>query len=345
MTIVYRAIYDNALVHTDPEAAHHAAMLAIGAAGNVEATRRMLAHTIGRRGHAVTNPRLLAFPRPFPGVLGLAAGMDKNATAVLGMDALGFGFVEVGTVTAKPQPGNDAPRLWRHPEVEALRNRMGFNNDGAIVVGQRLRELRRTPAGRAAIVGVNIGKSKVTPLDDAAADYAATASEVARWADFLVVNVSSPNTPGLRELQDTAALEPILRAVREAAARATGREVPLLVKIAPDLSNDQIVEIAELAKRERLTGVSAINTTINHSYGEGGLSGAPLRARALEVVTLLRANLRREVIIASGGIFAPDHARALLTAGADLLEAYTGFVYEGPNWPGWMNRKLSEDQA
>ncbi|MDO5495620.1 MAG: dihydroorotate dehydrogenase (quinone), partial [bacterium] len=136
---MYRAIYDSLLVHTDPEQAHHAAMAAIGAAGTVEASRRVLQRTIGRRGRAVTNPRLLVFPRPFPGVLGLAAGMDKNGSAVLGMDAIGFGFVEIGTVTALPQPGNEQPRLWRHPEIEGLRNRMGFNNEGAVAVGERLR--------------------------------------------------------------------------------------------------------------------------------------------------------------------------------------------------------------
>lgn len=339
---MYRTVYDRVLIHTDPEKAHHAAIAAIGAAGATEASRRVLRQTYGRRGRAVTNPRLLAFPRPFPGVLGLAAGMDKNAEAVLGMDALGFGFVEVGTVTALPQPGNEQPRLWRHPDIEGLRNRMGFNNEGAAAIGERLRRLRATPQGRAAVVGVNIGKSKVTPLEDAPQDYAASTRYVARWADYLVVNVSSPNTPGLRELQDTEALAPILRVVREEATRATGREVPLLVKIAPDLSDAQVGEVAELARAEALAGVAATNTTINHDLGPGGLSGAPLRERALEVVGLLRAALgRRGVIMASGGIFTPEHGQQFLDAGADLLTAYTAFVYEGPGWPGRMNRALS----
>nr|NLD40115.1 quinone-dependent dihydroorotate dehydrogenase [Actinomycetales bacterium] len=338
---MYRAIYDTALVHTNPEAAHHAAMIAIGAAGNVEPTRRSLAATIGRRGPTVTNPRLLVFPRPFPGVPGLAAGMDKNATAVLGMDALGFGFVEVGTVTALAQPGNEAPRLWRHPDMEGLRNRMGFNNDGARVVGERLRRLRSSPQGRAVVVGANIGKSRATPLEDAAADYATSTRHLARWADYIVVNVSSPNTPGLRALQDAEALAPILRTVREEATRATGREVPLLVKIAPDLTDEQVVEVAELARAERLAGVAATNTTIAHDLGPGGLSGAPLRERVLEVVGILRRALgSRGVIMASGGIFAAEHGRAFLDSGADLLTAYTAFVYEGPSWPGRMNRVL-----
>lgn len=339
---MYRKIYDNVLVHTDPEMAHHVAVDAIGAAGNIEVSRRALAASFGRLGKAVTSPRLLAFPRPFPGILGLAAGMDKNATAVLGMAALGFGFVEVGTVTAFPQPGNEAPRLWRHPELEALRNRMGFNNDGAVRVGQRLRRLRQSAQGRQVVVGVNIGKSKVTALEDAASDYGTSTREVAQWADFLVVNVSSPNTPGLRELQDVEALAPILRTVRAEAAGVTGRDVPLLVKIAPDLTDAQVVEVAELVRSERLTGVVATNTTIQHEFGPGGLSGAPLRQRALEVVGLTRETLgHRGVIIACGGIFAATHGQALLDAGADLLEAYTAFVYEGPAWPGRINRALT----
>ncbi|HZK05884.1 MAG TPA: quinone-dependent dihydroorotate dehydrogenase [Actinomycetaceae bacterium] len=339
---MYRKLYDNVLVHTDPEAAHHLAVFAIGAAGNVEVSRRGLEKSFGRRGRPVTGSRLLAFPRPFPGVVGLAAGMDKNATAVLGMDALGFGFIEVGTVTALPQPGNEKPRVWRHPDIEGLRNQMGFNNDGAVVIGERLRKLRQTKKGRAVVVGVNIGKSRATPLADAAADYGTSAREVARWADFLVVNVSSPNTPGLRELQDVEALKPILERVRAEATRVTGREVPLLVKIAPDLADDDVVRIAELSNAEGLTGVVATNTTINHDLGPGGLSGVPLRDRALGVVRILRQHLSNPgVIIGSGGIFTPEDGRAFLDAGADLLEGYTAFVYEGPGWPGMMNRALS----
>ncbi|MDO5494811.1 MAG: dihydroorotate dehydrogenase (quinone), partial [bacterium] len=221
-------------------------------------------------------------------------------------------------------------------------NRMGFNNEGAVAVGERLRKLRATAKGRGVVVGVNIGKSRVTALEDAAADYATSARHLARWADYLVVNVSSPNTPGLRELQDAEALAPILRTVREEATRATGREVPLLVKIAPDLTDEQVGEVAELAKAERLAGVAATNTTITHEFGPGGLSGAPLRGRALEVVGLLRKHLgHRGVIMASGGIFTPEHGRQFLDAGADLLTAYTAFVYEGPSWPGRMNRALA----
>ena len=269
---MYRLLYDTVLVHTDPEAAHHAAIEAIAAAGRTEPTRRALKASVGARPGRVPNPRLLVFPRAFPGVLGLCAGMDKNAEAVLGMDALGFGFVEVGTVTAEPQAGNPRPRLWRHPDMRALRNRMGFNNDGAATVGQRLRELRRSPAGRAVVVGVNLGKTRTTALEDAEADYRSSTHEVARWADYLVVNVSSPNTPGLRELQQVEALRPIARAVREEARRVSGRDVPVLVKIAPDLADDELTAIAAMVVEEWLAGVVAVNTTIAHDLGPGGLS-------------------------------------------------------------------------
>lgn len=339
---MYRLLYDTVLVHTDPEAAHHAAIEAIAAAGRTEPTRRALKASVGALPGRVPNPRLLVFPRTFPGVLGLCAGMDKNAEAVLGMDALGFGFVEVGTVTAEPQAGNPRPRLWRHPDMRALRNRMGFNNDGAATVGQRLRELRRSPAGRAVVVGVNLGKTRTTALEDAEADYRSSTHEVARWADYLVVNVSSPNTPGLRELQQVEALRPIARAVREEARRVSGRDVPVLVKIAPDLADDELTAIAAMAVEEGLAGVVAVNTTIAHDLGPGGLSGPPLRDRALEVVRLLRRDLgARPVIIASGGITDAATGREFLDAGADLLQAYTAFVYEGPLWPGRVNRALA----
>lgn len=339
---MYRLLYDTVLVHTDPEAAHHAAIEAIAAAGRTEPIRRALKASVGALPGRVPNPRLLVFPRAFPGVLGLCAGMDKNAEAVLGMDALGFGFVEVGTVTAEPQAGNPRPRLWRHPDMRALRNRMGFNNDGAATVGQRLRELRRSPAGRAVVVGVNLGKTRTTALEDAEADYRSSTHEVARWADYLVVNVSSPNTPGLRELQQVEALRPIARAVREEARRVSGRDVPVLVKIAPDLADDELTAIAAMVVEEGLAGVVAVNTTIAHDLGPGGLSGPPLRDRALEVVRLLRRDLgARPVIIASGGITDAATGREFLDAGADLLQAYTAFVYEGPLWPGRVNRALA----
>ncbi|MGM0384541.1 MAG: quinone-dependent dihydroorotate dehydrogenase [Actinomycetota bacterium] len=344
--MVYRLLYDHALVHTDPEAAHHVAVEAIALAGRTEPARRALKCSAGRLGGPVRNPRLLVLPREVPGVLGLCAGMDKNAEAVLGMDALGFGFVEVGTVTALPQPGNPRPRLWRHPEMRALRNQMGFNNDGAAAVGRRLRELRRSTAGRAVVVGVNLGKTRTTPLEDAVEDYRASTHEVARWADHLVVNVSSPNTPGLRDLQQVGALRPIVRAVRDEARRVSGRDVPVLVKLAPDLEEGEVSAVAAMVVEDGLAGVVAVNTTVAHDLGPGGLSGPPLRDRALTVVRLLRRELGpRPVIIASGGITDAASGQAFLDAGADLLQAYTAFVYEGPFWPGRVNRELARAAA
>lgn len=340
--MVYRRIYDSLLVHTDPELAHEIAVAAISRAGRIELSRRSLAATIGRLGEPVRNPRLLVFPRPIPGHLGLAAGMDKNAEAVLGMAALGFGFVEIGTVTAYAQPGNEKPRSWRHPDIEGLRNRMGFNNDGATVVAERLRKLRASAAGRAVVVGANIGKTKVTPLAGAVDDYLASTRLLARWSDYMMINVSSPNTPGLRDLQQVESLAPIARAVRDEARRVSGRDIPVFVKIAPDLSAEDIEAVSRMVVDEGLAGIAATNTTIDHSLGPGGLSGAPLRGKAIPIVADLRRDLGRDkIIIASGGIFGADHAREYLAAGADLVQAFTGFVYEGAAWPGRINRELA----
>ena len=277
----------------------------------------------------------------------------------MGIDALaalGFGHVEIGTVTGEPQPGNPRPRLFRLPADRAIVNRMGFNNDGAEVVARRLadRARGRTP-GTGPVLGVNIGKSKVVPEDEAPRDYDKSARLLAPYADYLVVNVSSPNTPGLRDLQAVEKLEPLLRTVRTAADEATaGRTspVPLLVKIAPDLSDDDVVAVADLALALGLDGVIATNTTIRRDglrsdpalveqAGAGGLSGPPVRERALEVLRLLRDRAGdRLTLVAVGGITTPEDARARLDAGATLLQAYTAFVYEGPLWPRRLVRDL-----
>ena len=286
----------------------------------------------------------------FPAPLGLAAGMDKNAQAVKGFAATGFAFVEVGTVTAQAQPGNERPRSWRELDVRGLRNRMGFNNNGADAVARTLHTLRSSRSGRAVVVGVNIGKTKTTEPADAAADYAYSARALAPYADFLVVNVSSPNTPGLRDLQSTQALRPILEKVRAAADQATrgdgaGRRVPLLVKIAPDLADADVDAVADLALELGLDGIVATNTTINHERGPGGLSGPPLKERAVEVVTRLRARVGPTMtLMGVGGISTADDARALLDAGANLVQAYTAFVYEGPWWPARINAALSRQR-
>jgi dihydroorotate dehydrogenase len=278
----------------------------------------------------------------FAGPLGLAAGMDKNVTVVRGHIRLGFSHVEVGTITPKGQPGNEKPRAWREVKLRAVRNRMGFNNKGAKAAARHLARLRRSRSGRRLIIGVNIGKNRTTTPEAAAADYAACATALAPYADFIVVNVSSPNTPGLRDLQATESLRPILTATREAADASARKRVPLLVKIAPDLADEQVDAIARLVLELGLEGVEATNTTISHDLGPGGLSGPPLFPRALEVVARLRRELGPEpVIIGMGGITTVEDARAMLGAGATLLQGYTALIYEGPAWPGRLNAALT----
>ncbi|NMR21308.1 quinone-dependent dihydroorotate dehydrogenase [Cellulomonas fimi] len=338
---MYRLLFDHVLRRTDPERAHELASRVIRWAGDVPPVAGLV-----RRAVLPDPPRpVRAFGRELRGPLGLAAGFDKDAAGVRGLAMLGFAFVEIGTVTAHPQPGNPRPRLWRAVEQRGLRNRMGFNNEGAAAVAARLRRLRATPSGRAIVVGVNIGKTKVTPAADAPADYATSAGLLAPYADYLVVNVSSPNTPGLRDLQSVEALRPILTVVRQAADTATaergGPRVPLLVKIAPDLLDPDVDAVADLAVELGLDGVVAVNTTIAHDLGEGGLSGPPLRARGLEVVRRLRARLGPgPVIVGVGGITTAADARAYLAAGATLVQGYTGFIYHGPAWAGRLNRAL-----
>src|SRR5687767_12765876 len=271
----------------DPEKAHERAVGAIRAAGPV--TRRVI-----RVPPAARTVMGIAFPHAF----GLAAGFDKNARAVPGLLGLGFGHVEIGTVTARPQPGNPPPRLVRLVDDQALVNRMGFNNDGAAVVASRLHRLRRTRVGRDAVIGVNIGKTKVVPPEEAVADYVESARLLAPFASYLVVNVSSPNTPGLRDLQAVDELRPLLTAVKAVTdAPGTGPRVPLVVKIAPDLADDDIDALADLALELALDGISATNTTIQRpvtlrtapekvdAAGPGGLSGPVLRERSLEILT------------------------------------------------------------
>lgn len=349
MSLPYSLLFNGVFRRMDPERAHELAFGLIERAGSVSVLRDVvqggLAPYLGR---GIGGPgSVRVFGRVVPAPFGLAGGFDKNARAVRGLTMLGFGFVEIGTVTAHPQPGNDTPRMWRELDLRGVRNRMGFNNEGAAAAAERLRALRSTKAGRAIVVGANIGKTKVTPAAEAAGDYATSARLLAPWADYLVVNVSSPNTPGLRDLQATESLRPILEAVRAAADEATqvgsgGRRVPLLVKIAPDLADDDVDAVAALALELRLDGVVAVNTTIGHDRGPGGLSGPVLRTRGLQVVSRLRKRLGEgPVIIGVGGITTADDVRAYLRAGADLTQGYTSFVYEGPFWASRINRALT----
>ncbi|HTA89095.1 MAG TPA: quinone-dependent dihydroorotate dehydrogenase [Polyangiaceae bacterium] len=289
--------------------------------------------------------RVSALGLSFAHPIGLAAGFDKNATAYEALAALGFGHVEVGTVTAHAQPGNPKPRLFRLPADRALINRMGFNNLGAGVVATHLTERRSVP------LGVNIGKTKVVPETEAIADYVTSARLLGPLADYVVVNVSSPNTPGLRALQAVELLRPLLAAVKAELASATARR-PLLVKIAPDLSDEDIDAIADLALDLGLDGIIATNTTISRSglrtpkeqveaCGAGGLSGAVLKARSLEVLERLYCRVgKRLTLVSVGGIETAEDAWARLRAGASLVQIYTGFVYGGPLAVWAMHRGL-----
>ncbi len=331
---VYDAVFDRVLVRMDAERAHHLAYDALRAGGPV----------LNRVSAPRTAP-VEAMGLTFPNRLGLAPGFDKNALVYDRMGAFGFGHVEIGTVTALAQPGNPRPRLFRLPQDRAIVNRMGFNNDGATAVSSRLSRRRRGGL----VLGVNIGKSKVVPDDDQAAveaDYETSTRLLAPHADYLVVNVSSPNTPGLRNLQAVEKLAPLLVHVRRTADRAsTERQVPLLVKIAPDLSDEDVLAVADMALDLGLAGIIATNTTISRAglrtpaakveeIGAGGISGAPLTVRSTEVLRLLRGRVGdRLTLIGVGGIATPEQARERVAAGADLVQAYSALIYGGPTWP------------
>jgi dihydroorotate dehydrogenase len=290
-------------------------------------------------GRPPASARVTVFGRELPSPVGLAAGFDKEAHVYAPLLALGFGFVEVGTITAEGQAGNEKPRLFRLPKDRALINRMGFNNCGAERAAHNLAGRDRAQG----MVGVNIGKTKLTPPEHAIDDYVKSATRLGPLADYMVVNVSSPNTPGLRDLQAVSTLGPLLSAVRSALDFASPhRRVPLLVKIAPDLADEDIDAVADLARELGLDGIVAVNTTIGRSgltsdpheveaCGAGGLSGAPLAARALDVLKRVRARLGPEaVIISVGGIERRDQVEERLAAGATLVQVYTAMVYEGP---------------
>ncbi|MDY0912023.1 quinone-dependent dihydroorotate dehydrogenase [Rathayibacter festucae] len=336
---MYPLLFSTVLSRLDPEQAHHLAFPVVRALGPVAPLVRKL--TVPRADLSV-EALGLRFRTPF----GVAAGFDKDATAVLGLGALGFGHVEVGTLTARAQPGNDRPRLFRLIADRALINRMGFNNHGARAAAGRLARLRGA-RGRP-VIGVNIGKSRVVDVDDAVEDYLVSARMLAPLADYLVVNVSSPNTPGLRGLQEIDKLEPLLAAVAEAADTT-----PLLVKIAPDLSDEEVVRVAELAVRLGLAGVIATNTTLSREglrtdravverAGAGGLSGAPLAARALEVLRVIRGVVPAEFcVISVGGVDTAEDVQERLDAGATLVQGYSAFVFRGPLWARQINCGLA----
>ena len=340
--MMYRALR-RALFLIAPERIHTWVFALLRAVTAVLPLRRLLTRWLAPHVPVLATT---VFGVPFAGPLGLAAGFDKDGRGLRTWGALGFGYAEVGTVTAQAQPGNPAPRMFRLPDDRALLNRMGFNNHGAGELALRL--ARHTPE---VPIGVNIGKTKVTPPEGAVDDYAESARLVGPLAAFLVVNVSSPNTPGLRDLQAVSALRPILSAVKAATS------TPVLVKIAPDLSDDDVDEIADLAVELGLAGIVATNTTVSRSglatpgaevLGTGGVSGPPVASRSAEVLRRLYRRVGdRLVLISVGGIETADDAWDRITSGASLLQGYTGFIYGGGLWAKHIHdglaRKLHED--
>lgn len=323
--MLYRLVFNLVFRRLNPEFAHEIVALGLRVASGLGILR-------APKSKGTEKVMGLDFENRF----GMAAGFDKNAVMIRPLHALGFSHVEIGTVTPRPQPGNPRPRMFRLVKNHSLINRMGFNNEGADVVAARIKKLRETQ-NRLPIIGINIGKNKDTPLENAASDYRYSTELLAPLADYLVVNVSSPNTPGLRDLQQVESLRPILSSVLEFAG---GK--PVLVKIAPDLSDEDIVATCDLVKELDLAGVVAANTTITRSGllaeqdqdQTGGLSGPVLLPRALDVASLVRRELGAgKTIIGVGGVSTKADFQQMLKAGADLVQAYTGFVYGGPLWP------------
>ena len=343
---MYRFVYWLVLSRLPVEGTHRVSFALLRALTAVPGVRALMSRMFAPRDSAL---RVRVFGRDLPGPLGLAAGFDKNAAGIGPLLALGFGFVEIGTVTAEAQPGNPKPRMFRLTRDRALINRLGFNNRGAAAAAARLTH-RPDPNST---IGVNIGKTKRVSEADAIADFVHSATTLAPLADYMVVNVSSPNTPGLRDLQAVEKLRPLLSAVRIACDTASPmRRVPLLVKIAPDLADGDIDAVADLALELGLDGIIATNTTISRAnlatphaeaIGAGGLSGAPLKQRSLDVLRRIRARTGSKlVLIAVGGIETGEDAWARIRAGATLVQAYTGFIYGGPAWPRRVQRDLAE---
>ncbi len=338
---MYSFIFRVFFARMDPERAHTLAFRVI---------RLLPALGLGAVVRRFTRPsdslRVMALGLEFDSPFGVAAGFDKEGTGIRGLGQLGFGHVEVGTITARPQPGNEKPRLFRLLADRAVINRMGFNNHGARSAVEVISKARARPIRP--VIGVNIGKSRVVDVDDAIDDYLASTTALAPIADYLVVNVSSPNTPGLRGLQELEKLRPLLSAVKVAAGMT-----PVLVKIAPDLSDDDVTAIAALAV-ELLDGIIATNTTLSRANlvtdaatvaaaGAGGVSGPPVAARSLELLTLIRSVVPAEFcVISVGGVETAAHVAERLAAGATLVQGYTAFLYRGPLWARQINRGLAK---
>ncbi|WP_187262747.1 quinone-dependent dihydroorotate dehydrogenase [Pontibacter beigongshangensis] len=340
---MYKTLIRPLLFKIDPEKVHYLIVDALKAGYKLP-----LSKTISNSLFQVTDPRLERelFGIKFPNPVGLAAGFDKDARLIDEFANLGFGFIEIGTLTPKPQPGNPKPRIFRLPPDGALINRMGFNNGGVEEAAARLRTRKSK-----VIVGGNIGKNKVTPNEDATSDYLYCFKALYDVVDYFAVNVSSPNTPDLRALQEKEPLKQLLLALQEQNGKMP-KAKPILLKIAPDLNESQLNDIIEIAIEARLSGIIATNTTISregltmpgatvNEMGAGGLSGKPLTKRSTEIIRYLRQHLPAEIkLIGVGGIMTADDALEKLQAGADLVQLYTGFIYEGPALISQINRKL-----
>jgi dihydroorotate dehydrogenase len=324
-TAVYEKLVRPLLFALDPERAHQVTISLLRQASRLDLARRAL------RYFKPTGKPTTLFGLTFPNPVGLAAGFDKNGDLLPALAALGFGFVEIGTVTAKSQPGNPKPRIFRLSQYQALINRLGFNNDGAEVVAKKLRYWRDTNRWPAVPVGINIGKSKVTPLDQAVDDYLHSFRQLREFADYLVLNVSSPNTPGLRSLQERHSLSALLVAI----SSENIERKPVLIKISPDVSAAGLDDIVAACEENAVAGLIATNTTLDHGSisadqdQPGGLSGAPLRDKSTALVRMIRTRSAIPVI-GCGGILDGESAREKIEAGATLIQIYTGLIYHGP---------------
>ena len=340
---MYKSLIKPILFRFQPETAHNIVFSSVKVLFKIP-----LVKTFVKSGFQVNDKKLEreVFGIKFPNPVGLAAGFDKDAKLFKELACFGFGFIEIGTLTPVSQPGNPQPRSFRLPADEALINRMGFNNEGVADAVERLKKRDKN-----LIIGGNIGKNKVTPNEEAVSDYEKCFTALYPYVDYFVVNVSSPNTPGLRELQDKEPLTKLLFSVQEM-NRKTNAPKPLLLKIAPDLTDSQLDDIVAIAKEVKLSGLIATNTTISRenlkteksvveNIGAGGLSGKPVRARSTEVVKYLCSRLGKDFpVIAVGGIHSAEDAKEKLDAGAALVQVYTGFIYEGPSLVKKINKGL-----
>jgi dihydroorotate dehydrogenase len=340
---MYKLLIRPLLFLFDPESVHHFTFRFLKTASAVPGVGALFTFIFSSNDQRLSKT---LFGITFPGPVGLAAGFDKDARLIGPLHSLGFGFIEIGTLTPRPQPGNPRPRLFRLPADKAIVNRMGFNNEGVLAAAERLKKRK---AG--IIIGGNIGKNKATPNEQAIDDYRICFDALEPYVDYFVVNVSSPNTPGLRELQEKEPLEKLLAAIK-ALSQSKPKPKPVLLKIAPDLTQTQLDDIVSILGSTKTDGVIATNTTISREglvaskqslekIGNGGVSGAPLASRSNEVIQYLRSKLGKDYpIIGVGGIMSPQDALDKLNAGADLVQVYTGFIYEGPGFVKRINRYL-----